>query len=692
MPAAAFFGRPFASRPRVQDFRDMPPKQNSWRQNVLPAQTVRLILVPSLLGALTGAAAIAFVKLIDLVQWLAIGSTEWPLLVLSHLAWYHIVLVPALGGLVVGPVVYKLSPESEGHGVPEVIETVTVRGGRMRSRVAVVKTVASAVTIGTGGSVGREGPVVQIGAAIGSTLGRVLRFPSEQLKTLSACGTAGGIAAIFNAPIAGAFFALEVITRDFAMRSFSPVILSSVLATVVSRAWFGDHPAFTVQPFDLASALEMPLYAVLGLLCGVVGAGFVWTLDRFESWAARVPVPKIWRPFLGGLALGGMVLLLPDLYGVGYATMDRALSGELPWRMLAVLVPMKIVATSLTIASGGSGGVFLPSLYVGAMAGGLYGFGIQALLPGLSASSGAYAMIGMSGVLAAATHSPITAMMLLIEATGDYKVVLPVMIVVTLASLAGRALKQDSLYTLKIARKSDAVYRQEDVILRTHTVGQVMKPAVHAVRQDMPIPWILRYFLDHEAGCLYVVDGRGKLLGAISIHDIKDPEIRDLGSLVLAVDVAERNLTRMRPEDTLADCMDQFAASDRDELPVVSQEGTLVGVVTRKDVLRVFHSELLRHVFLDVWVRDRSTGAIRETLRLGEGLTLARLETPRSLVGRSLRQTDLRATYRLTVVAIRRPEDDEDRLPDPAEPLREGDTLVVVGRTEDIERFRATGE
>ncbi len=669
----------------------MPAKKASWRQNVLPAQTVRLILVPSLLGALTGAAAIAFVQIIDLVQYLAIGSTQWPLHVLPQLAWYHVLLVPALGGLVVGPLVCKVSPEAEGHGVPEVIETVMVRGGRMRPRVAVVKTLASAVTIGTGGSVGREGPVVQIGAAIGSGLGQLLRFPAEQIKTLAACGTAGGIAAIFNAPIAGAFFALEVITRDFAMRSFSPVILSSVLATVVSRAWFGDHPAFIVQPFELASALEMPLYAVLGLLCGAVGACFVWTLDRFESWMASVPVPKMWRPCAGGLVLGGMILLLPNLYGVGYATMDGALSGALPWRLLALLVPMKIVATSLTIASGGSGGVFLPSLYMGAMAGGLYGTAVQALLPGLPASSGAYALIGMSGVLAAATHSPITAMILLIEITGDYKVVLPAMIVVTLASLVGRSLKEDSLYTLKLARKSDAVYRQENVILRTHTVGRVMKPAVHAVREDTPIPAILRYFLDHEAAFLYVVDSQGKLLGAISIHDIKDPEIRDLGSLVLAVDVAERNLSKVSPEDTLADCMDQFAASEHDELPVVSGDGTLVGVVRRKDVLRVFNSELLRHVFLDVSVRDRSAGAIRESLRLGEGLTLARLETPQSLVGRSLRQADLRAAFRLTVVAIRRPEDDEDRLPDPAEPLRQGDLLVVVGRSEDIERFRAAG-
>lgn len=656
---------------------------------MLPAQGVRLILIPSVLGLLTGAAAIGFVKLIDLVQWLAIGSAQWPLAVLPRLPWYHVLLVPALGGLIVGPLVCRLAPEAEGHGVPEVIESVVARSGRMRSRVAIVKTLASAVTIGTGGSVGREGPIVQIGAAIGSTLGRLLRLPAEQVKTLAACGTAGGIAAVFNAPIAGAFFALEVITRDFAMRSFSPVVLSSVLATVVSRAWFGDYPAFTVQPFEIESALEMGVYAGLGLFCGMVGACFVWTMDRFDSWASSLPLPKMWHPVLGGLVLGGMILLLPELYGVGYATMDGALGGRLPWLLLALLVPMKIVATSLTIASGGSGGVFLPSLYMGAMAGGLYGVGVHELIPGLSAGPGAYALIGMAGVLAAATHSPITAMILLIEVTGDYRVVLPVMVVVTLASLVGRSLKEDSLYTLKLAKKGAALYRHEDVILRTHTVAQVMRPAAHAVRDDTPIAGILRHFLDHEAVLLYVIDGGGRLLGTISIHDIKDPEVGELGALVLAVDIADPNVPRMRPEDTLADCMDRFAAGERDELPVVSGNGSLLGVVTRKYVLRVFSSELLRHVFLDVSVRDRSTGSVRESLRLGEGLTLERLTPPRPLVGRSLREANLRADFRLTVVGIRRPEDDEDGLPDPAEPLRERDVLVVVGKAEDIERFKA---
>ncbi|MEW6439754.1 MAG: chloride channel protein [bacterium] len=650
--------------------------------------TAELVIIPSLTGLLTGVAAIGFVELIDLVQWVAIGSREWPLKVIPHLPWYHLFLIPILGGLIVGPLVNKVSPEAEGHGVPEVIETVMVRGGRMRPRVALVKSVASAVTIGTGGSVGREGPIVQIGASIGSTIGRLFRLPPEQLRTLAACGTAGGIAAVFNAPIAGAFFALEVITRNFATRAFGPVILSSVLATVVSRAYFGDTPAFVVQPYELESALELAAYAGLGVLSGALGALFVRTMDRFETLASRIPVPRMWHTALGGAALGALFLVMPNLYGVGYGTMDGALSGNIAWEWLGLLTLGKIVATSLTIASGGSGGVFLPSLFIGSVGGGLFGCGVHGLFPGLTASSGAYALVGMAGVLAAATHSPITAMLLLVEITGDYKIILPVMIVVTLATLVGRALEEESLYTLKLSRRGTALRRHEELILRTHTVGQVMQPPAHVLADRTPIEEVLRYFLMHDAAIVYVTDGEGRLAGAISIHDIKDPEVGQLGPLVLAVDLAEPNLLKVLPHDTLADCMDRFVVSDRDELPVVTEAGLLAGVVTRRQVLQVFSSELLRQVFLDVSIRDQRVESVQDMLHLGQGLTIARMEVPRALAGRSLRDANLRAAYHLTVVAMRHPDDTADRLPDPAEPLAADDVLVVVGKPSDLERFR----
>jgi CIC family chloride channel protein len=580
-----------------------------------------------------------------------------------------------------------LAPEAEGHGVPEVIEAVMLTGGRIRRRVAAVKSLASAITIGCGGSVGREGPVVQIGGGVGSAIGQLLRLPAEQTKTLTACGA--GIAAVFNAPIAGAFFALEVITGNFAMPAFGPVVLSSVLATVVSRAYFGDHPAFVVQPYQLQSAVEFAAYLGLGIFCGVVAVAFVATLDNFESLAARLPVPRMWRPAVGGIAIGAMILALPNLYGVGYTTMDLALRGSLSWQLLAILVPVKIIATSLTLASGGSGGVFLPSLYIGSVAGGVYGVATDHVLGGTAAGSGAYALVGMAGVLAAATHSPITAMILLFEVTGDYKIILPVMIVATLATMVGRALKEDSLYTLKLSRRGIVLSRREDLIMRSHTVGQVMRPAPPVLEERTSIADTVQYFLEHEIVNAYVADAEGRFVGAISIHDIKDPSVSELGPLVVAHEVADPNVHTAAPEDTLADCIDQFILSNDDELPVVAPDGKLVGVVSRRDVLRIYSSELLRHEYLGVATRD--AGA-RRYPQVGRNFAFARVTTPAWLAGRSLREANLRAAYNLTVVAVRHGADGEDRLPDPAAPLQTGDVLVVVGTAADLDHFqRATG-
>ncbi len=659
-----------------------------WGRSLHRIQALKLIVLPSATGALTGAATIAFVQLLDLVQWLAIGSAGLPLHIVPKLAWYHVLIVPALGGLIVGPLVRLLAPEAEGHGVPEVIEAVVLGGGRIRRRVAAVKSLASAVTIGTGGSVGREGPIVQIGAGVGSALGQALQLPAEQLKTLTACGAAGGIAAVFNAPIAGAFFALEVIAGNFAMPAFGPVVLSSVIATVVSRAYFGNYPAFVVQPYQLESVVEIGLYVGLGVFCGLVAAVFIWVMERSEALASRLPLPKMWRPAAGGLLLGALILAIPNLYGVGYATMDAALSGKLPWPRLALLLPAKIIATSLTLASGGSGGVFLPSLYIGSVAGGMYGSAAHALFPRITASAGAYALVGMAGVLSAATHSPMTAMILLFEVTGDYEIILPVMTVITVSTLVGRAFQRNSLYTLKFSRRGIPLHRREDLIMRSHTVRGIMRPVSAVIDGRTPIGATVQYFLDQEVARVFVTSPDGHFTGEISVHDIKGPDVRDLGSIVVAQDLAEPNVHVVAPADTLADCMEHFVESESDELPVVDTDGRLVGAVSRRDVLRVYTTELLRHDYVGVTTVSGADGPGAPRIHLAHGLRLDRVPVPPWLAGQSLRDANLRATYNLTVVAIHTRAADEDRLPDANEALRPGDELVVVGTPADVDRFR----
>lgn len=653
---------------------------------------ILMVLLPCVVGVLTAGAAIAFVYLIAGVQWLAIGSTDLPLKVLHQVPTWRVLIAPVLGGLVVGPLVRYLAPEAQGHGVPEVIEAVTTRGGVIRARVATVKSLASALTIGSGGSVGREGPIVQIGAAVGSVVAQALKLPPASTRTLAACGAAGGIAAAFNAPIAGAFFALEVITGNFAMPSFGPVILSSVMATVVSRAYFGDHPAFIVQPYAMQSVYEIPLYVGLGLVCGLVAVVFVRTMNAFEHAAARAPVPREWRPALGGLVLGVMILALPNLYGVGYVTMDGALSGSLAWPLLAILLPAKIVATSLTLASGGSGGVFLPALYLGAIAGGLYGTLVQHLLPAVTAGSGAYALVGMAGVLSAATHSPLTALLLLFEMSGDYKIILPVMLVVTLATSVARSLERESLYSNALVQRGIKLHRREDVIMRSHTVGEVMRPVELTLRDSAPIGDVIAAFLTRGLVRAYVVDDAGKLVGEVSILDIQDPEVRALGNLVNARDLARSEVRAIRSTDTLADTLDELVWEERDELPAVDSGGKLVGAISRRDVLRVYTNELLTEDFLGI--ADHASDIVTpgrprlsSQVHLQPGLVTARVPVPAEMNGRSLREANLRAAHGLTVVAVRRAAEAVERVPDPSAPLTAGDVLVVVGTSSDIQWF-----
>ena len=335
--------------------------------------------------------------------------------------------------------------------------------GDIRKRVVLVKTLASAISIGTGGSVGREGPIVQIGSAIGSTLGQALNVSGDRMRALVGCGAAAGIAATFNAPIAGSMFALEVILGDFGLATFSPIVISSVVATAVSRAFLGDTPAFIVPAYQLVSAWEFPIYLILGLFCAVVGVTFTKTLYRFEDLFDSLKFPEYLKPIIGGLILGVSGLYIPQILGVGYGAMDLALGQQLAWWLMLLLVVAKLLATSITIGSGGSGGVFAPSLYLGVMAGGFFGMVVHHLLPNVTASPGAYSIVGMGAVVSATTHGPLAAILILFEMTGSYEIILPLMFSCIIATIASGQFMEDSIYTLKLARRGVDIREGKEV-------------------------------------------------------------------------------------------------------------------------------------------------------------------------------------------------------------------------------------
>jgi CIC family chloride channel protein len=441
-----------------------------------------------LIGAGAGLAAVVFRWLItratrlftSYADYSSVGPHGHP----AHhwLPWlgpWFVVAAPVLGGLLYGPVVYRFAREARGHGVPEVMLAVARRGGRIPRKVAVVKALASAICIGSGGSVGREGPIVQIGSALASRIGTTLRLPEARLRILVACGAAGGIAATFNAPLAGVFFALELLLVDFAAESFGLVVLAAVTASVVGRSMLGNEAFLHLPAFTLRDPWEYVFYALLGLVAGVVGVGFTRVLYAVEDlcdWAWRGPE---WaRPAVGGVLLGGLLLVLPQMYGVGYPVLQAGVAGRYAVGFLIVLLLGKMLATSLTIGIGGSGGVFAPSLFCGAMLGAAFGDVLGHVAPGIAGPVGAYAVVGMGALFAGAARAPITAVLMLFELSGEYTIILPLMLAIVLATATSKALSADTVYTLKLRRRGiDLDASPGDRRLTSARVHDVLEPA-----------------------------------------------------------------------------------------------------------------------------------------------------------------------------------------------------------------------
>jgi len=506
---------------------------------------------------------------------------------------YVVLVIPVVGGLLYGPLVYRFAPEARGHGVPEVMLAVHSNEGRIRGRVPVVKSLASALCIGAGGSVGREGPIVQIGSAIGSAVGQLSHLSSQELRLLVACGAAGGIAATFNAPIAGVFFALELILRDFQTRSFGLVVLSSVVATAVGRLAFGSGAFLHLPAFHLVSAAEYPLYALLGLLAAFVGVAFIRTLYGAEDLADRIWRGPAWlRPAAGGLLLGTLLLVLPEMYGVGYPVLENAITGQYALGLLVAFLIGKVVATSLTMAIGGSGGVFAPSLFMGAMLGSAFGLGAHALLPAASAGAGAYGLVGMGAVFGAASRAPITAVLIVFELTGDYSIILPLMLAVVIATGLSHRLSTSSIYTLKLKRRGIDIERPVQVgSLAGVRVADGMRPAPEPVLSDAGLPVLADRFACSDENALPVVD-EGGLVGVVAARDVERAGASgaqaDAAALVLEV-------PELYADQELADAVRLLSDGDREALPVLERGSRhIVGWIDHRDVLRVYATRLGR--------------------------------------------------------------------------------------------------
>ncbi|WP_396924939.1 chloride channel protein [Mycolicibacterium sp.] len=547
-------------------------------------------------GAITGLGAVGFRQLITFFTRAFTGyddysglgripSAHWP-----GLGVWFLLLAPVIAGAIYGPIVHRFAPEARGHGVPEVMYAVSHKGGRIAPQVTLVKALASALCIGGGGSVGREGPIVQIGSAAGSTVAQILRLDTTRVRLLVACGAAAGISATFNAPLAGPFFAMELILRDFAAQSFGAVVLSSVTADVVGRAMLGNQPFLSLPSFAVHSATEYLLYAVLGVAVGVVGVAFSKILYRVEDicdWLWRGPE---WaRPAVGGLLLGAVLLALPQMYGVGYPVLENAVEGHYVIGMLLLFMVGKMFATSLTIGIGGSGGVFAPTLFVGAMAGTAFGTVAHGLFPTLTESAGAYGLIGMGAALGGATRAPITAVVILFELTGEYSIILPLMTAVVMAAGTAHLLSKETIYTAKLWRRGIDLEKPPSELPDLHAADLAV-PAPEPLAVDSSMRAAATALSQTTFGMLPVVTKDDRYAGCVTAQDVA--EALDEADAPGTISDLVKPVTTIASDADVRRILDALKGRGGSGLPVLNQDRTcLVGWVTYETVLARLHPE-----------------------------------------------------------------------------------------------------
>ncbi|MCC6157777.1 MAG: chloride channel protein [Deltaproteobacteria bacterium] len=665
-----------------------------------------LLVMAAFIGLIGGLGAIAFHYVIELIGNGAMRIAVWwghldPSAAAEGFAafppWLKIA-VPVAGAALVGPILRYWAPDARGHGVPEVMDAVARRGGVIRGRVAFVKILTSALSIGTGSSLGPEGPIAQIGATFGSVSGQVLGIDEERMRYLVACGVAAGIAASFNAPIAGMFFAMEIILADFALTALSGLAIASVVATVVARSVLGATSAFVAPPdFVLNSPWEMGVYAVLGVVAGFVAVTYKKLLYATEDvFGAMKKVPDWARPAIGAAVVGAIGIGVPQVFGVGYDVIDRIFRAEFAPGILLVIVVAKMAATCLSLGSGSSGGVFAPSLVMGSALGGAIGLFAARWLPFVQfAPSGTYAVVGMAAVVAAATHAPLTAMLIVFEMTNGYAIILPLMIACALATVFARVISRESIYTLKLARSGIVIASsREEAVLARVRVNDVMQTDFVTIPRNLSFQGVIDAVLASRHAEIYVTDADGCLAGRINIHLIKSVMAETgLDQLVLAQDVMLPASANATPEMTLAECVRMSSLRSQEQLPVVAgaDDPRLVGVLPRTVILDTYNRELLRQSSGGLRViQHTANGDLFSALEFGEGYETREIVVTARLAGRTLAQIGLRARWGIHCLARRSAHQtglSEGGVPDADEPLSVGDILVCAGSSVQFDEF-----
>ncbi len=640
-----------------------------WLERIQPSETLLLMSIAMIVGLFTAAGVWVFKSLIALFTHIFFINLA-P--VFEHIGHWTIAFIPVFGGLLVGVFLHFFVGHEQYHGVSGIIESVTFAAGRLRYWRIPAKTLAAALSIGSGASVGPEDPSVQIGANIGSMIGQRLSFSDERMRSLVAAGAASGIAAAFNAPIAGVFFALEVILGEIGGAAMGVVVLAAVISAVFTQAVSGAHPAFNVASYAFKSIWELPLYILLGLFTGLIAVQYIKLIDGFHRLFDHLLLPTWAKPAIAGILVGLVGISLPQIFGVGYETIDHIFNAApFPLALLIVLMVAKLILTPICVGSGFPGGVFAPALFIGATLGSAFGELAMRIFPQLGIVPAAMAMVGMAALLAGAVHAPLTATLLLFEMTNDYRIILPLMLTVMVSYLVSQQLQHESVYMLPIARKGLRIQRGRDVdLLETISVSQVMKPDITPLHESDSIRFAAEQLSHQRAHGLPVLDDNDHLVGILALQDIEDASLNNPDAKTVG-EICTRQMILTYPDETVGAALRKMSVRDIGRLPVVERNNPqhLLGVARRSDLIRAYEIALAQRTTLHHRAQQARIGGMAdvrveefriEPKSICEGKPLSKIPWPRESVVSSIRRN-----RRLLI-------------PHGDTVLRAGDILVVV--------------
>lgn len=644
-----------------------------WLNRHQPPVSLVVIGMAIVLGLLAGGSIWLFEQFIEQFYHLFFGQIGERLGAYGR---WTVMFLPMLGGLIVGLLVHLFVGAERHHGVAGIMESVAIGGGRLRYRRMPIKALAAAISIGSGASVGPEDPSVQIGSNLGSMLGQWLHLSDERVRSLVAAGAAAGVSSAFNAPIAGIFFALEIILGEMSVTMLGVVVLSSVVAATFTQAVSGTQPAFSVPGYTFDSVWELPLYALLGIFAGVVAVLYVRLLYLMHDYFHHIRLPRWIKPMVAGTAVGVVGIFLPQIFGIGYATIGAILNGaSYSIGFLLLLMVAKMVLTAVSIGGGFQGGVFAPSLFLGATLGAAFGMIMDMLFPTLQITPAAFAMVGMAAVLVGAIHAPLTAILLLFEMTNDYRIILPLMLSVTFSLLLSQWLERDSVYTLGLARQGLRIRHGQDVdVLEGITVAEVMQLNPPTILETLSVKDAASLFMQAHTHGIAVVDAAGALVGLVTLQDIDRAQTEEQGSWPVGR-ICTRELLTAHPDESLNEALQRMSVRDIGRLPVVSRQNKqeLLGMLRRSNVIRAYDLAITRRATLRHQAQQTRlgimTGVQVEEVVVQENASIAGLEMREINWPRDCIIASVRRGWRVIV-------------PRGNTVLQPGDVLVVVAEPE----------